>query len=423
MEVLAALHSQPLPAGRSVAVVSNAGGLGILAADACVRNGLAVPELSGRTMDALRDLLPDTASAHNPVDTTAVVDEQTFARCLDLVGADPAVHAVIAVTVPTAAGDPEGGVHRTQSGKPVLAVLAGQAESVVLPADGVPRYVDPARAAAVLARLVERAQWLARPRSDDPDLAGIDLDAAREVVTDHLAVEPEGGWLDPDRVVALLRAFGLPVLGGVLATTAQGAVVAQRTYDCPVALKAVAGGLLHKSKGGGVVLGLDSGEAVIEAFERFRQRFGGDLRGAFVQPMAAGGRELLVGVVTDPLFGPLVVTGLGGVDTDVIDDRACALAPLSTTDAQELVRDFHASERVFADVDDRPVRDVLMRVARLAELVPEIAELDLNPLVVSARQCLVVDARVRVHPVQPVDPFLRRLRVGGTEVGHAADHD
>jgi hypothetical protein len=302
-------------------------------------------------------------------------------------------------------------------------VLAGQAESVVLPADGIPRYVDPARAAAVLARLVERAEWLAHPPSDHADLTGIDLGAAQAVVADHLTVEAEGGWLDPDRVVALLRAFGLPVLGGVLATTAQGAVAAQRTYDSPVALKAVAGGLLHKSKGGGVVLGLDSGDTVTEAFERFRQRFGDELHGVFVQPMAAGGRELLVGVVTDPLFGPLVVTGLGGVDTDVFDDRACALAPLSTTDAQELVRGFHASRRVFAEMDDRPVRDVLMRVARVAELVPEVAELDLNPLVVSAGQCLVVDARVRVHPVELVDPFLRRLRVGGREVGHAADHD
>ncbi|MEO6085679.1 MAG: GNAT family N-acetyltransferase, partial [Umezawaea sp.] len=163
VDVLVALGSQPLPAGRSVAVVSNAGGLGILAADACVGSGLRLPALSEVTVDALRSLLPATASAHNPVDTTAVVDEQTFTRCLDVVAADPLVDAVIAVTVPTALGDPVVGVDAARTAKPVLAVCAGQAESVESAPGRVPRYADPAQAAAVLARLVERSEWLARP--------------------------------------------------------------------------------------------------------------------------------------------------------------------------------------------------------------------------------------------------------------------
>ena len=415
VDVLAALHRQPLPAGRSVAVIGNAGGLGVLAADACVANGLDVAELSATTVDALRSLLPATASTHNPVDTTAVVDGRTFARCLDLVAADPAVDAVIAVTVPTALGDPFDGIHHEPGDKPVLGVRAGQAVPVELPPTGMPGYADPARAAFVLAKLVERADWLARPAPDHGELGEVDLNRARTVVADRLAQEPEGGWLGPDQVVELLRAFGIPVIGGAVVETAEAAEAAQRAYDCPVALKAIVTGLLHKSKGGGVHLGLKTSDEVMAAFHVFRNRFGDALRGAFVQPMATGGRELLVGVVNDPQFGPLVVTGLGGVDTDLIADRACRLAPLSTVDAHELLHDFHASAEVFQGIDEKPLRDVLLGVTRMAELVPEITELDLNPVIVTGEQCSVVDARVRVAPAEPIDPFLRRLRIGARE--------
>ncbi|NUT54211.1 MAG: GNAT family N-acetyltransferase [Saccharothrix sp.] len=163
VDVVLALR-QPVPAGRSVAVLSNAGGLGVLAADACVRNGLKVAELSAATVAALSGLLAPAASVHNPVDTTAVVDEEKFARCLDVVAADPAVDAVITVTVPTALGDPTGGVHGIP-GKPVLAVRTGQTERL---AGDVPCYAEPARAAGALARLVDRAEWLARPREFSP---------------------------------------------------------------------------------------------------------------------------------------------------------------------------------------------------------------------------------------------------------------
>ncbi|MCG8922827.1 bifunctional GNAT family N-acetyltransferase/acetate--CoA ligase family protein [Lentzea sp. CC55] len=394
-----ALSWQPLPAGRSVAVLGNAGGLGVLAADACVQQGLRMAVLADETRKALARLVPRTASVHNPVDTTAVVDEETFARCLDVIGADPAVDAVITVTVPTALGDPTGGVHGLD-GKPVLAVRTGGTERL---AGDVPCYAEPARAAAALARLVERADWLARPR-EFPRPGRIDLDAAKAIVAG------EDGWLPPDEVVALLTAFGLPVLGGTLTTTAEHAVAAQQAYDAPVALKAVADDLLHKSKGGGVELGVADAAGVAEAFRAFRERFGDRLRGVFVQPMAARGRELLIGVVTDEKFGPLVVTGLGGVDTDLLDDRAAALAPLTTADADDLLHGFRTAGHVLAGTDEGAVRDVLLRVAELAGALPEVVELDINPLVLTENGCVVVDARVRVAPARHTDPFLRRLR-------------
>ncbi|RDI34340.1 bifunctional acetate--CoA ligase family protein/GNAT family N-acetyltransferase [Lentzea flaviverrucosa] len=398
-DAVMALSCQPLPTGRAVAVLSNAGGLGVLAADACVRQGLHMAALGDETRKALARLVPETASLQNPVDTTAVVDEKAFARCLDVIGADPAVDAVITVTVPTALGDPTGGVHDV-NGKPVLAVRTGQTERL---AGEVPCYPEPARAAAALARLVERADWLARPR-EFARLNRIDLDAAKAIVSGH------EGWLPPDEVMALLTAFGLPVLGGTLATTPEHAVAAQQAYDAPVALKAVADDLLHKSKGGGVELGVADGGGVAEAFRTFQERFGDRLRGVFVQPMASGGRELLVGVVTDEKFGPLVVTGLGGVDTDLLDDRAAALAPLSTADADELLHGFRSAGHVLAGVNEEAVREVLLRVAELAGALPEVVELDINPLVLTDTGCVVVDARVRVAPAEHADPFLRRLR-------------
>jgi acyl-CoA synthetase (NDP forming) len=398
-DTVMALSWQPLPSGRSVAVLSNAGGLGVLAADACVQQGLHMAALADETRKALARLVPQTASVHNPVDTTAVVDEKTFARCLDVIGADPAVDAVITVTVPTALGDPTGGVHGLD-GKPVLAVRTGQTERLL---GDVPCYAEPARAAAALARLVERADWLDRPR-EFARLGRIDLDAARAIVAG------KQGWLPPDEVVSLLTAFGLPVLGGTLATTVEHAVAAQQAYDAPVALKAVAEDLLHKSKGGGVELGVADAAGVAEAFRAFQERFGDRLRGVFVQPMASGGRELLVGVVSDEKFGPLVVTGLGGVDTDLLDDRAAALAPLSTADADGLLHGFRTAGHVLAGTDEDAVRDVLLRVAELAGALPEVVELDINPLVLTETGCVVVDARVRVAPARHADPFLRRLR-------------
>ncbi|WP_330276343.1 bifunctional GNAT family N-acetyltransferase/acetate--CoA ligase family protein [Lentzea sp. NBC_00516] len=398
-DTVMALSWQPLPSGRSVAVLSNAGGLGVLAADACVRQGLHMATLGEETRKALAQLVPPTASLQNPVDTTAVVDEKTFARCLDVIGADPAVDSVITVTVPTALGEPTGSVHNVE-GKPVLAVRTGQTERLV---GDVPCYAEPARAAAALARLVERAEWLARPR-EFARLNRIDLDAAKSIVAG------EEGWLPPGEVMALLTAFGLPVLGGTLATTTEHAVAAQLAYDAPVALKAVADDLLHKSKGGGVELGVTDAGGVAEAFRAFQERFGDRLRGVFVQPMASGGRELLVGVVTDEKFGPLVVTGLGGVDTDLLDDRAAALAPLSTADADDLLHGFRAAGHVLAGANEDAVREVLLRVAELAGALPEIVELDINPLVLTDTGCVVVDARARVAPAQHTDPFLRRLR-------------
>jgi hypothetical protein len=182
-----------------------------------------------------------------------------------------------------------------------------------------------------------------------------------------------------------------------------------------VAIKAIVDAVLHKSAAGGVLLDLADEAAVRAAVATLTERFGGGLRGMQVQPMVPRGRELLVGVSSDELFGPLVVFGLGGTDTDLIADRTARLAPLTDTDAERMVHSLRSSPALFGPGAKNPlptngITDVLLRVGRMAELLPEIAELDLNPLVVTDTGCLALDARIRLAPRPPTDPFLRRLR-------------
>lgn len=424
-ELIATLSWQPLPAGRRVGVISNAGGAGVLAADACEANGLAVPELGTRTQRVLRGLLPAGAATGNPVDTTAVIGPGEFAAAVAALRADPQVDAVLAVTVPTALGDPFPGIAQAAAtgpaGTPLLGVNLGQPEHVrplLIPGSDttVPLFADPAAAAAALAHAATRASWLARPAAAPLQPADVDPVRAGGVIARFLAGAPGGGWLDVADVQQVLEAFGLPVLRAVRVADAAHAVAAFTAAGEPVAIKAVADGVLHKAAAGGVRLGLADQAAVSGAATELAHRFGTRLRGLLVQPMARAGPELLVGVTGDPVFGPLVTVGLGGTSTDLVADRAHRLVPLSDVDADEMIGEFQAGARLFdpgrsPGVDRDEVRDVVVRVGRLAEMLPEVAELDLNPVIVGPDGVVVVDARIRVAPATTGDPALRALVV------------
>jgi acyl-CoA synthetase (NDP forming) len=416
---LAALSWQPLPAGNRIAIITNAGGAGVLAADATAHTGVQLAELSEHTVTRLRALLPDTASVHNPVDTTAVVDVDTFNRCVAAVRADPGVDAVVAATVRTAIGDPITALATIAEGdKPLLAVRLGQQANVTAlhGADRRPRtasYADPAAAVAVLGRLAEYARWRDRPETPVTVPSDVDAPGALALVRSYLRTEPAGGWLDPLDTVDLLRCFGIPMVETRFAADETAAVAGLDSLAGPVVVKAVAEGVLHKSAQGGVFLDVRGPDGVRAAVADLTEQFGPALRGVLLQPMAARGRELLVGVHSDGVFGPLVVFGLGGVDTDVIADRTARLAPLSSVDAEDLLAALRSSATLFGPhsaVDTAAVRDVLVRVGLLAQLLPEVVELDLNPLIARPDGCQAVDARIRIAPAAPVDPFLPSLR-------------
>jgi acyl-CoA synthetase (NDP forming) len=421
IELVATLSWQPLPAGRRLAIISNAGGAGVLAADACEAHGLIVPPLTDRTQRTLRGLLPRGAATANPVDTSAVVSPELFASAVSAVRTDPDVDAVLAVTVATTLIDPSPGIAAAAAGKgaPVVAVRLGQAEHVTgLPVPGpggtVPVFAEAAAAAGALAQAATRREWLARPRGDRRPIAGVAGVRAGGVVARFLAERPEGGWLENGQVQDVLEAFGLPLLESVVADGPDAAVAAFTAAGRPVALKVVAEGVLHKAAAGGVRLGLESADAVRRAAAEFAALFGPRLRGYLVQPMAPPGPELLVGVTGDPAFGPLVTLGLGGTATDLAADRTHRLVPLSDADAEEMLGAFHAGALLFdphrdPPLDRRAVVDTVLRIGRLADELPDVAELDLNPLVVGADGCVVVDARIRVAPTPIVDPALRAL--------------
>ncbi|WP_370961632.1 GNAT family N-acetyltransferase [Amycolatopsis sp. cg9] len=411
VDVIAGLSWQLLPGGRRVAVVSNAGGAGVLAADACEREGLVMAELSEETRNRLAKVLPAEAAVRNPVDTTAAVPPAVFADALRAVLADDGVDAIIAATVPTAVGDPGtslAGVLPPEY-KTVFAVRPGQRARVapLVPGSGVTAcYDDPAAAAAVLARLVRYEEWLNRPEAGDPAAPPADPDALRAFAAGR------EGWLPPADAVELLRLAGIPMVETHYVEAGDSMAAAAADLGSPVVLKADADGLLHKTAGGGVLLDVHGADRILEAFRTLRSRFGSALRGVTVQPMAEPGRELLVGVRSDPVFGPLVVFGVGGVDTDLIADHAARLAPLTGADADLLLDGLRASKTLWGSgkLDRAAVRELLLNVSRLAELVPELAELDLNPVRVRSDGCVALDVRARLERLTAPDPFLRGLR-------------
>jgi acyl-CoA synthetase (NDP forming)/GNAT superfamily N-acetyltransferase len=429
LDAAALLGSQPVPAGRSVAVISNVGGAALLAADACTSCGLNVHQTSAETRRRLHALVPAGAAMHGPVDTTAAVAETSFRRCLELVAADEGVDAVLALVLPTAAtGNLVTAIRAADVSVPLAAVVLDQAEAVSLLSRAtdlvgggtthqpgfIPAYSYPEAAAHALARAATYGAWRSRPFGHIPELGDVREDDARALVRAFLHDSPEGGWLPPDRVTELLGCYGIPLSSLVAVTSADDAVQAAASLGGPVALKADVPGLLHKTDAGAVQLDLRTEVDIRHAYDELTGKFGSHAR-LLIQPMITGGTEVIVGVAQEPVFGPLVVFGLGGVATDVLADRAARLAPLTDTDADELIRSIRSAPLLLgyrgAQPADLPaLRETLLRVSRLADDLPEIAELDLNPIIARPDGAPAVDARVRLTPTQPQDPFLRRLR-------------
>ncbi|HUZ51960.1 MAG TPA: GNAT family N-acetyltransferase [Streptosporangiaceae bacterium] len=433
VDAAALLASQPLPAGNRVAIVSNAGGAGVLAADACGDNDLKVATLSEATQQRLRRLLPSGAAVAGPVDTSAAVSQRAFRSCLERAAKDDGVDAVMAITVPTALGRLAPAILTAKLTKPLVAVMLDQQESVRLlrqppgpvhdhgeddhAADrAIPSYLYPERAARALGYAARYSAWRSSAEGTVPDISGIRRDDARQIVARFLAGQHLGGWLPPDQVADLLACYGIKLVPTLEATSPDAAVRAVSELDGgPVVMKADVAGLVHKSDAGAVLLDLRSVHDVKRGYAELSGRFGADLRKVLIQPMITDGVEVLIGVVHEPVFGPLVVFGLGGVATDVLGDHAARLTPLTDVDAEEMIRGIRAAPLLYGHRGSTPValsalHDVLLRVSRLADEVPEIAELDLNPVLARADDACPVDARIRLVPAEPQDPFLRRLR-------------
>jgi acyl-CoA synthetase (NDP forming) len=385
------LSSLPLPRGNRVAVITNAGGMGILAADACELSGLVLTDLSDETRAKLAAFLPAEASTRNPVDLLVSATGDTYAKALPILLADPGVDAVMALFVLTIVADTTdvaASIAHASEGaeKPVV--------PVILSAEGAPRgsFTYPESAARALGLAAERAAWLRRPEGIVPELDGIDHEAARAIVD-----EVVDGWLDPSQTRQLLQAYGLPVVPERTVDTIEDAVATAVEFGLPSVIKTAVAGA-HKTESGGVALDLRTEQEVREAVERIGCP-------VIVQPFLSSSVELLAGIVQDPVFGPLVAFGPGGTLAELIGAARFALAPLTDVDVEVAMTSGKAAKLIAGwrgapPADQAAIADLLHRLSRLAVDVPEVAELDLNPVLANAEGCVAVDARIRVSPVE-----------------------
>jgi acyl-CoA synthetase (NDP forming) len=413
------LATQPVPAGNRVAIVGNSGGPQILAADAAFGAGLEVVTLSAATAQRLRDSVPNAASYANPVDLGAAADAGQVGRAVEALLAAGEVDAVLTVFTETAVGDPAAVLARVAevaagATKPVVATQVGGVPGITPARPGsaaVPIFAFPEPAA----RAIGIACRYGRIRASRPvapaRLPGTDVTAARQLVAAALADGMQ--WLSAEQTAALLIHYGVEICPQRIVAGADEAAKAATELGYPIVVKAADGGL-HKTELGAVRVGIADEDALRCAVADVLSAVPGSR--VLLQAMQPPGLELIVGALQDARFGPVVMAGAGGVLADLLADRRFALAPLDVATAGQLVGRLRTA-RLLDGYRGRPVvsrvavAELVARVAQLVDDVPEIAELDLNPVICSGGDSLVaVDARIRVAPAPDVpDPVLRRL--------------
>ncbi len=460
------LVHQPLPAGCRLGIVTNAGGPGVLAADACAGHGLDVPTLHADTQATLRDIQPDAGSVHNPIDLGSSAPPESYRRAVELVLGGGEVDAVLVVFTPplvTRAEDvahavvaAAGNARTAGSSVPLIATFLGTGsgrDALRAAEPPIPCFTYPETAVRALAHAVDYARWRSAPLPVTEPLTGVDANEGRrrlagaaaraghqpecvdqpapssgtrptpttsppgthQTPTPTTGVGTAGTWLTGARAMAVLDAFGVATQPTEDVTSGTAAAEAATRIGFPVALKALGPTVVHKSDVGGVHLHLQDATAVRQAYEAMSRSVGPALTGASVQSMAENGVEMIAGFVQDPQFGPVVLVGMGGTTVELLGDHRVGLAPLGREDARELVLGLRGSPlltgfRGSAPLDVEALVDIVVRMGRLAEDLPEVVEADCNPVLVTTSGAVVVDARLRLteHPLAP-DDDRRRL--------------
>ena len=418
-DVAVLLSTQPMPPGPRVGVVTNAGGPGILLADTGETHGLVLPELTPETQAALRTVLPPQAGVANPVDMIAAATPAQYARTIELVGADATIDALVVIYIPPLVTDPAEiaqaiahSVGTVPAQKPVLTVfMTAQGIPPALhmgPRGTLPTYLFPENAALALSAAVRYGRWRTRPRGTLLRLSPFAHSAVRAVIDRVLAHASGPLWLQPGDLATVLGAAGITLAAAEQTAPAEAVATAER-LGYPLVAKIVSPDVLHKSDVGGVILGLDTPAAVASAVETLvarTQQIKARLDGMLLQRQVSSGIEALVGVTTDPLFGPLLVCGLGGTLVEVLHDVAFRLTPVSDSDAAEMLTKLRATVllegyRGAPPGDREALRALLLRVSALVESVPELQEFDLNPVKVLApgEGVIALDGRMRLAPL------------------------
>lgn len=405
-----ALTDGARPRSRSTVVLTNAGGPGILAADALEGHGLDVVELQPATIELLRPLFPPEASLRNPLDMIASATPSNYRSALEALMNDPGISSAVAIFVPPLGVRQEDVAEsivqakRNVPGKPVLAVLMGrdglpQGRSELHRAE-IPAYIFPESAARALAAMCRQQEWESRPEGTSYE-PSVDRERAAEIVGRSLAAGIRK--LPEQDVLGLLDCYGIPTATGRLAGNAEEAGRIAAEIGFPVAMKIVAERIIHKSDIGGVRLGVSSVEEAKGAFREIvenaeRAEPDAEVSGVLVQRMVSGGRETIVGMIRDEAFGPMIMFGLGGVFVEALGDVAFRIAPIDEMDAHDMIRSIRGV-RVLGGIRGEPPADIeaivdtLLRLSRLALDFPEIGEMEINPLVAIGEGVIAVDGR------------------------------
>lgn len=409
------LAHQPVPGGSRVAILTNAGGPGILAADACEAHGLELPMLADATIAELRSFLPATASVANPVDMIASASPEHFLKATGALLADEHVDSLIVIFIPPLITDPEAVAAaivegtRNANGKPVLAnFMSAKGTPEIL--SSIPSYEFPESAASALAKVTTYGEWRRKPSGTVPTFNNIRADDAKAIVDQALA--RGGGWLSPVEIGELFSAAGIPAAKSRLVSNLDDALKAAEKIGFPVALKATGPAIIHKTEVGGVALNLADETAVRRAYDDMATRLGADLTGVIVQEMVAGGVEVVVGATLDKIFGPLVLYGSGGILVELLNDVAFRINPLTDTDVRDMINEVKGTAllrgyRGSRPADEAALSEIILRVSALLEICPQIQEMDANPVKVLENGAIVVDARVRVDRLVEPPPTRR----------------
>ncbi len=438
-DVAALLSSQPAPPGPNVAILTNAGGPGILAADACESNGLTAPQLSDDTKAKLREFLPPEAGINNPVDMIASASAEGYGRALRILGNADEVDAVFVIFIPagtTSTQDVADALVAARkdvpADKPVISIfMSARGVPDELAEANIPSFAFPEDAARALGRVARYSAWRQRPVGEVVRPQGMDPAQARSIVEAALTAAPttdEHGkrligkphaaaatraaprkakrevWLSTAEVEGVLGAYGVPLAKSRIVRSAEEGAEAQAEFDVPVAVKVAAP--IHKIDVGGVALDLRSPDGVRRAIEQMRTNLieAGmeEHADAFlVQEMVTDGVEMVVGVSHDPSFGPIVMTGMGGSLVELLKDVSVRITPLTDVDVDEMIdglrmKPLLTGYRGSAPVDVDALKELLYRISAMVEDLPEISELDLNPVFVRPSGAVAVDMRMKV---------------------------
>jgi len=409
-----AFSYQKVPSGSGVAIITNAGGPGVLAADTCESLGVTITSFEQRTIEALRSSLPAAANIYNPVDVLGDARPDRYKSAIEAVINDDNVSGIIVLASPQAMTDMKRIAeiivevsHTSASSKPILVSLMGgeltQEGGRILSMNRIPNYEFPERAARAMCMMIRYAGIAARTCANPPD-----FDVDRQFVKDVLNEAKERGDRRPGvECLSALEKYGIPVADSAIAITREEAVAAADRIGYPVVMKIMSSEISHKTDVGGVRTGINDADEVRIVYDSMMHRIhryvpDARIKGVLIQKMLEGGREVILGMNRDPQFGPVLMFGLGGISVEVLKDVAFRIAPITEKDADDMIKEIRAYPMLLGIRGEEPsdigaIKETLLRFSKFCTDFPEIAEIDINPLLVFKKGCAAVDIRLTLE--------------------------